>query len=257
MAAQTAFLEADALGLTFASGLIALDRVSFKIAPGEFVAVVGPSGCGKSTLLRILAGLLQPTTGSLRATTADAVHHSQSPDRVGIVFQEPTLLPWRTAVANVALPLELGKVRGHETRRQAVQALANVGLADFRQHFPHELSGGMRMRCSLARALVTSPSLLLLDEPFAALDDISRQQLNEDLRGLWLAQRFTAVFVTHNIAEAAFLSGRILVMSPRPGRIVEEFEVPFAAVRDPLLRAEPEFARFTGAVSAVLRRAAA
>lgn len=229
------------------NGAAALEDVSLQVEPGEFISLVGPSGCGKSTLLRLLAGLIEPTAGR--------VQHAGTALRQAFVFQDPTLLPWRTVIDNIALPLELAGVARGERRQRAHDSLAQIGLtsADAGK-FPRELSGGMRMRVSLARALVTRPDLLLLDEPFAALDDLLRQQLNEELLRLWQEQRWTAVFVTHNVAEAVYLSQRVIVMSARPGRIVADVAVPFAMPRNADLRATPEFARLTGEVSTQLRQ---
>lgn len=239
--------------MTFAGGVQALRHVSFATKAGEFVSLVGPSGCGKSTLLRLVAGLLAPSTGRL-TVAGKSPRQARDTLRVSFVFQDATLLPWRSAERNVALPLELAGVPRDVRRQRAIAGLRRVGLGDFSARPPRELSGGMRMRVSLARAMVTQPELLLLDEPFGALDDLTRQSLGEDLLGLWNERPWTALFVTHNIAEAAFLSTRILVMSPRPGTIVADVPVPFPAQRSPELRAQPDFARFVGEVAAQLRR---
>ena len=198
-------------GRRFAGGTAALADVSLRVGAGEFVAVLGPSGCGKSTLLRLLAGLDQPDTGR--------IEWDGPPVQTGVVFQDPTLLPWDTALDNVRLPFRLRGAAGHA---EAAAALARVGLAGFETARPRQLSGGMRMRVSLARALVTAPRLLLLDEPFAALDEFTRHRLQEDLRALWQADGSSVVLVTHSIYEAAFLAQRIVVMSARPGRVVAE-----------------------------------
>ena len=234
------------VSVVFPNGTAALRDVSMAVAPGEIVAIVGPSGCGKSTLVRLLAGLLAASSGNVR--TADGA--------VGIVFQQPTLLPWRTVVANVVLPLELtGAARGDATAR-ALATLARVGLGDFTRVYPVELSGGMRMRAALARALVTGPRLLLLDEPFASTDELTRERLAEDLRALHAHDAFAAVLVTHGVAEAVFLADRVLVMTARPGTIAGEVAVPFGPRREAGLRATPEFARLAGAVSERLRSGA-
>lgn len=250
---NSAIVALDDVGMTYRGLLPALEGVTFSVGEGEFVSLVGPSGCGKSTLLRVAAGLVEPTSGC--ATVAGHVpRDARGRVRLSFVFQDATLLPWRNAQRNVALPLELAQVapaRRHERSRAALQM---VGLADFALRRPRELSGGMRMRVSLARALVTDPQLILLDEPFGALDDMTRQTLNEELLGLWQRRSWTALFVTHNIAEAAFLSTRIIVLSSRPGQVVADVPVPFAAPRRADLRSEPDFARFVGHVGRLLRK---
>jgi len=251
------FLHAEAARFAFPGPLLAIHGISFDIPRGQFVSVVGPSGCGKSTLLRLLAGLLKPTGGTLAVDAQDAAQARRSGSRLALVFQEATLLPWRTVEANVALPLELTQVPKASRAGLVHKSLETVGLLEFRSRRPRELSGGMRMRAALARALVTSPDVLLLDEPFGALDDISRHELNEELFRLWESRRFTAVFVTHNIGEAVFLSERVLVMSRRPGRIVADVPVPLGNSRAPQLRATPEYGRLVGQVSDELRRACA
>lgn len=223
-----------------------LEQVSLAIEPGEFISLVGPSGCGKSTLLRLLAGLVRPSRGEVKV--------SGSNPSIAFVFQDPTLLPWRSVLENIALPLELTHIPAAQRQQRAVECLALVGLLpEDAGKYPRELSGGMRMRVSLARALVTQPDVLLLDEPFAALDDLLRQQLNEELLRLWEAQRWTAVFVTHNVAEAVYLSQRVVIMSPRPGRIDQELRSPFAYPRPSRLRAQADFASLCGQVSDELR----
>jgi NitT/TauT family transport system ATP-binding protein len=242
---------ADEIGVGFAGGHTAIDSLSLDCPPGQFLSVVGPSGCGKSTLLRCLAGLQSPTWGRLSVRSSDGL----SPRRA-YVFQDPNLLPWRNVLRNVELPLELAGQSSAGRRAIAAEALRVAGL-DKRDtgKRPRMLSGGMRMRVSLARALVTEPALMLLDEPFAALDDISRLQLNEELIRIWLQQRWTAVFITHNVAEAVFLGERVLVMSQRPGRIVAEVSVPFTYPRRAQLRATAEFALITGLVADQLHSA--
>lgn len=240
---DAAAVSAKGLSLRYPGGTLALDGADFSLAPGEFVAVVGPSGCGKSTLLRIAAGLESPTDGTVEIP-ADA--------RTGFVFQDPTLLPWRTVAANVGLSLEL---QGRADPAAVGAALELVGLSEFAAAYPRELSGGMRMRVSLARALVGAPRLLLLDEPFGALDDITRRRLGEELLAIWQREGWSALFVTHNVAEAAFLAQRVLVMSERPGRICASIEIPFDYPRSAELRAAPEFARICGELSRALEEA--
>lgn len=248
-------MHARNLGVTYPGAVRALEQIVFDIGPGQFVSLVGPSGCGKSTLLRLIAGLVNPTTGDLRVAGENPRVARRAATRLSFVFQDATLLPWRTARANVHLPLELHDTPAAERDARVERSLRMVGLEDAANRYPNELSGGMRMRVSLARALVIEPELLLLDEPFGALDDITRQTLNGELLNLWSQRRWTGIFVTHNISEAVFLSERILVMSPRPGRIVADIAVPFAMPRTSELRAQSDFARLTGEVAAVLRRA--
>jgi NitT/TauT family transport system ATP-binding protein len=248
-------VHAQGIGVTYAAGIRAVAEIEFEIPRGQFVAIVGPSGCGKSTVLRLVAGLVRPTEGELTVAGYPPAAARRKAGRLSFVFQDPTLLPWRSVHDNVRLPLELQATEPASREALVLRVLEWVGLAEFADRFPSQLSGGMRMRASLARALVIEPELLLMDEPFGALDDITRQALNEDLLGLWVRRRWTGMFVTHNIAEAVFLSERILVMSPRPGRIVADFRVPFAAPRSSELRSQADFAQLTGEIAACLRRA--
>ena len=227
----------------FDYGTVALAEVYLGVAPGEFVSVVGPSGCGKSTLLRIAADLIAPTDGMVEVRAS----------KIGYVFQDPTLLPWRTVQANVELLVELHGLPRDERRRRADEAIKLVGLGEFTQHRPRALSGGMRMRVSLARSLTLQPELFLFDEPFVSLDEITRQRLNDELLQLFLTQQFTALFVTHSVTEAVFMSTRVVVMSDRPGRVLGDFPVPFEYPRPPRLRFDEEFAQLAGEVSACLR----
>jgi len=228
----------------FDSGVVALQPIDLSIAGGEFISIVGPSGCGKSTLLRIVAGLIQPTGGTCeRAQNATAA----------FVFQDAALLPWRNVARNAELLMELEGYPLSERKARAQEALQVVGLAGFDASYPHQLSGGMRMRLSLARAIALRPNVMLLDEPLAAVDELTRDVLQEELSQLWLSTGFTALLVTHNVHEAVYLSDRVVVMSARPGRILKIVDVPFAFPRSPELRATPEFARLTGEVSAALR----
>jgi NitT/TauT family transport system ATP-binding protein len=217
-------VESRGVAKRFASGLEALDGVDLTVARGEFLSVLGPSGCGKSTLLRIIAGLSEPTRGTCRLALGEPGKPIAA-GRIGFVFQDPTLMPWSTVAANVELPFRIAGRVGGEERERAQSALRAVGLAGFEQSYPHQLSGGMRMRVSIARALVTDPELLLLDEPFAALDEITRFALNDDLLRLWETRRPTVLFVTHSVFESVYLSTRIAVMSARPGHIVADLAV--------------------------------
>lgn len=216
----------------FSGGVTAVDSLSLDIAVGSFLALIGPSGCGKSTLLRMLAGLDEPTAG-----TVSGIDH----DRIAYVFQDAHLMPWRNVLRNVTLPLELAGISKSERVAAARAALAQVGLSDAARRYPAELSGGMRMRVSLARALVTHPKVLLLDEPFAALDEISRHALDEMLRRLWLETGMTVIFVTHSIAEATFLADRAIVFSKRPARIMLDTPIDLPRVRDQAIRVTPQF----------------
>jgi NitT/TauT family transport system ATP-binding protein len=230
-----------------AGDVTALESMDLEVAAGEFLAILGPSGSGKSTLLRIIAGLERPTEG-----TVTTRRHGKGRFDIAYVFQDAHLLPWRTVLSNAALPLELQGVDQKERRAAAEQALVNVGLGDALTRYPAELSGGMRMRVSLARAMVTEPTLLLLDEPFAALDEITRQRLDEQLRELWQARRMTVIFVTHSTNEAVFLAERAIVLSKRPGRIVADRRLSLPSARTGQLRATAEFAHETRSLYEVL-----
>jgi len=231
-----------AVGLTYPDGTDALHNTSVSVADGEFVSIVGPSGCGKSTLLRLASGLIAPTSGTITRTGS-----------VQFVFQDSTLLPWRSVRRNVSLNLELQKVGKSEIEDRTNRALALVGLLDSAEKLPRQLSGGMKMRTSLARSLVCEPDMYLFDEPFAALDEFSRERLNVELRSMLSTRKAASLFVTHSIAEAVFLSHRVLVMSSRPGTIVREFAIPFGPDRQQDLRYSPEFARLSGEIAQSLR----
>lgn len=224
-------LALDRVAKRFNNGTEALKDLSFTVGQGEFVSLLGPSGCGKSTALRLIAGLASPDDGSLQWKDA-------RPD-LGFVFQEPTLMPWADALTNVRLPLDLQKIARGEAEARAADALARMGLAGFARALPRELSGGMRMRVSIARALAARPRLLLMDEPFAALDEPSRQSLNDDLKRLAREDAITVIFVTHSVTEASYLSDRVLVMTPRPGRIKAAIALP----PGPRERLSPAFAQ--------------
>lgn len=235
----------DDLSMIFSDGTHALDRVSFSVDRGEFVTVVGPSGCGKSTLLRIASGLETPTSGVCDVDR----------DSIGYVFQDATLFPWRTVRKNVELLAELHDVSISSIADRIDESLELVNLTEHQDKYPKQLSGGMRMRTSLARSLVLQPEVFLFDEPFGALDEISRERLNDELLSLFKAKDFAGLFITHSIAEAVFLSTRILVMSARPGRIVADYEVPFPYPRSHEIRYESEFAELSGKISHDLRGA--
>lgn len=238
-------LAFDHVGMTFPDGTRAIDEATFSVDRGEFVTVVGPSGCGKSTLLKIASGLLTATQGSVHVDD----------QRIGYVFQDPTLMPWRTVRSNVELLAELHHIPRSERRGLAQRAIDLVGLNGFEEHYPKSLSGGMRMRCSLARTLTLKPPIMMFDEPFGAVDEITREHLNEETLRLFEQEDFAGLFITHSISEAVFLSTRVLVMSSRPGRIVADYPVPFPYPRDPSLRFDPEFAALSGEVSTALRAA--
>lgn len=229
--------------MTFPNGTVALHGVDLTVKRGEFVTVVGPSGCGKSTLLRIASGLETASDGTAELATS----------RIGYVFQDATLLPWRTVQANVELLAELQWETIAARRKKAQEAIDLVGLAGFENHLPKQLSGGMRMRTSLARSLTLDPELFLFDEPFGALDEITRERLNDELLRLFVEKQFAGLFITHSVSEAVYLSTKVVVMSGRPGTIVDTFDVPFPMPRDPDIRFTAEFAELVGKVSHALR----
>ena len=230
---------------------MALDNFDLKVGDREFVALLGPSGCGKSTALRLIAGLGAPSTGIIEWAERDAAHP------IGFVFQEPTLMPWANVAANVHLPLKLTGTSDAAGAARLAQTLAGVGLADFARAYPRELSGGMKMRVSIARALVTQPKLLLMDEPFAALDEITRFRLANDLLRLWQTLGKTVVFVTHSVFESVFLSNRVVVMTPRPGRVFAEIAIDAPYPRDEKFRTSAEYAALCRRVSEALAAAMA
>lgn len=236
-------LTLDGVGKRFTNGVQALSGLSFDVRQGEFVSLLGPSGCGKSTALRLVAGLIAPDSG--------AIYWENDRPELGFVFQEPTLMPWATTLANARLPLDLKKIPRADGERRASHALARLGLKDFLHAYPRELSGGMKMRVSIARALAASPRVLLMDEPFAALDEPTRQSLNDDLLALSREDGITVIFVTHSVIEASYLSSRVLVMSQRPGRIKAEITLP-PGPRDRLSHA---FAESQARVAAALLEA--
>jgi NitT/TauT family transport system ATP-binding protein len=222
-----------------ASGQVpALDGVSFDVASGEFLSIVGPSGCGKSTLVTLISGLLTPTRGTI-TVAGEVVRRPQT--QIGIVFQSPVLLAWRSALDNVLLQIEMRGMPTAPYRERARELLAAVGLRNFERHLPHQLSGGMRQRVSICRALIHDPPLLLMDEPFGALDAITRDQLTLDLQRLWSQKRKTVIFITHSITEAVFLSDRIIVMTPGPGRVDRVIEIALPRPRRLTLREDKRF----------------
>jgi NitT/TauT family transport system ATP-binding protein len=237
----------------FPTGTLALANLDFKVRAGEFLSLLGPSGCGKSTALRIIAGLTAPSQGSVEWRAEGMA--ADKTGRIGFVFQEPTLMPWASVFDNVALPLVLKSVAGETIAKQVSAVLERVGLARFAKAFPRELSGGMRMRVSIARALVTEPELLLMDEPFAALDEITRFKLNNDLLQVWQATGTTVIFVTHSVFESVYLSNRILVMSARPGRISAELNIEAPYPRDRNFRTSAEYAAYCRRASTALAHA--
>jgi NitT/TauT family transport system ATP-binding protein len=238
-------LRFDRVSMVFPDGTHAVDDVSFDVGAGEFVSVVGPSGCGKSTLLRIASGLERHTSG-------DCVIDRSS---LGYIFQDATLLPWRTVRRNVELNAELQKMPKAERQAKVDEAIKLVHLEGHEAKYPKQLSGGMKMRCSVARSLVMNPKVFMFDEPFGALDEITREHLNDELIRLFRSEQFAGIFITHSIAEAVFLSTRVIVMSARPGRIIGDYAVPFEYPRSHELRFEPSFAELCGKVSADLKDA--
>ena len=229
--------------MIFPDGTEALRNISFELSKGEFVTIVGPSGCGKSTLLKIASGLLEPTNGSVEVDR----------EKLGYVFQDATLLPWRTVSKNVELLAELHGIDPQERKKLVEESIKLVKLEGFENHYPKSLSGGMKMRCSFARSLTLKPPLFLFDEPFGAVDEITREELNEDTQQLFKQEGFAGLFITHSISEAVFMSTKVLVMSARPGRLVKKFDIPFEYPRQPDLRFSADFAELCGEVSVALR----
>jgi NitT/TauT family transport system ATP-binding protein len=226
--------------------LLAVDSVDLDLQEGEFLVLVGPSGCGKSTLLQVIAGLVQPTAGQISYAGGG------TGQQIGVVFQRPVLLPWRTVMQNVMLPVQALKLDSGKYRPLALKLLEMLGLSDFANRYPYELSGGMQQRASIARALVHEPAVVLMDEPFSALDAITREQLNAELRRLWRETGKTVLFVTHSIPEAVFLGTRVVVMSPRPGRICDVIPIDLPSERDMKLTTGAEFGRYVDRIRARL-----
>jgi len=244
---MTILLSLSGISKTFDNGVEAIARLDLDVAEREFVSLVGPSGCGKSTALRIAAGLARPSAGT--------VSFPNGRPETGFVFQEPALMPWRTALANVRLPLELRGIARKDAEARSRTALERAGLKGFEDAYPRELSGGMKMRTSIARAMAAGPKLLLMDEPFAALDELSRQALNDDLLTLAREDQMTVLFVTHSVFESTYLSSRVVVMTPRPGRVTAEIRLSPPPLRDVSYRLTQEFADGARRVSQALRGA--
>ncbi len=247
-AAAPAGIELTGVSKRFGTAVTALEQVDLHIGDGEFVAVVGPSGCGKSTMMRLIARLSAPSTGSI-SVFGDV--SSVPPSDMGIVFQGHVLLPWRTILDNVLFPADMTGRDRNALKPRAMELLRSVGLQDFGASFPHELSGGMKQRASIARALLLQPRLLLMDEPFGALDALTREQMRLDLEALWLEHRMTVVFITHSIDEAVLLADRVIVMTPRPGRVEQILPVDMPRPRGLHARREPEFLRRSEAITEI------
>jgi NitT/TauT family transport system ATP-binding protein len=239
----------------FANGTRGLAPIDLSIADGEFLTLIGPSGCGKSTLLKLIANLIEPSDGRLLWWRGEFAQVGQEGRRFAFVFQEPTLMPWARVDANVRLPLELANVSSAKATPAVAEAIERVGLSKFSRNFPRQLSGGMKMRVSIARALVTNPNLLLMDEPFGALDEFTRNKLDADLIRLWWERKLTTVFVTHSIYEAVFLSTRIIVMAANPGRIFRTMTIDAPQPRDEEFRASAQFAAYCRELSTWLAEA--
>ena len=239
----------------FSNGTLALKEMTLDVERGEFLSLLGPSGCGKSTALRIIAGLGEASSGDIDWPASQLDSKGKPKGDIGFVFQEPTLMPWETVFGNVHLPLKLQGASKTAGRDNVMATLASVGLADFHKAYPRELSGGMKMRVSIARALVTRPKLLLMDEPFAALDEITRQKLNDDVLRLWRESGITVIFVTHSVFESAFLSNRIVVMKARPGQVYADMPIETSSIRDANYRTSEEYRATTDTVSRALQEA--
>jgi NitT/TauT family transport system ATP-binding protein len=247
-------IEFEGVTKSYATGRLVLESIDLRIVQGEFASVIGPSGCGKSTVLKLIAGLTPPTAGTIRI---DGMTPHQARETMSFIFQDATLLPWRTVNGNVGLGLELEHLASPRRREKVASLLELVGLSEVADAYPRELSGGMKMRASIARALATSPRLLLMDEPFAALDEMTRDRLNEELLRLRAEQRWTAVFVTHSVAEAVFLSTRIIVLAPGPGRIHAVLPIDLPFPRTAQVRECPAFEALVARASHILREALA
>ncbi|GAE33134.1 ABC transporter ATP-binding protein [Halalkalibacter akibai] len=249
---QKPMLKINDVSKIYDQKIVALSEVNLEIEEGEFMSFVGPSGCGKSTIFKIIAGLSEPTTGSIEMVTAEKVETAIKRDEVGFVFQHATLLPWKPVIDNVALPLELKGVSKKERQEKAMEVIELVGLKGYEKALPRQLSGGMQMRVSIARSLIAKPKLLLMDEPFGALDEMTRQNLHYELLQIWQQTGMTVLFITHNVFESVFLSTKIAVMSARPGRITHVFDVP-PYERNDSFRSTHEFSSLVGEIEKGLK----
>jgi NitT/TauT family transport system ATP-binding protein len=245
-------IEFEDVTKSYGTGRLVLQSLDLRVLKGEFVSIIGPSGCGKSTVLRLISGLTPPSAGTIRV---DGMTPENARETISFIFQDATLLPWRTVKRNVGLGLELERVSAKQRDEKVTSLLQLVGLEDVAAAYPRELSGGMKMRASIARALATNPRLLLLDEPFAALDEMTRDRMNEELLRLRAEQQWTAIFVTHSVAEAVFLSTRIIVLAPKPGHIHAELQIELPFPRTAQLREQPEYDALVARASRVLREA--
>jgi NitT/TauT family transport system ATP-binding protein len=250
-------IRAAGISKIYQDGTVALAALDFTIDEGEFVSLLGPSGCGKSTFLRLVAGLGGPSSGRIEWPRAGYAPADAWRSEIGFVFQEPTLMPWKTVFENVYLPLKVSGIVRRNAQERVNEALAMVNLEKFAHAYPRQLSGGMKMRASIARALIVKPRIVLLDEPFAALDEITRFRLNDDLLRLWQAQQWTVIFVTHSVFESAYLSNRVLVMSARPGRIFADLPIDAPYPRGPVFRTSTTYNDICQLISAELARAMA
>jgi NitT/TauT family transport system ATP-binding protein len=250
-------IRAAGISKVYQDGTVALAALDLTIAEGEFVSLLGPSGCGKSTFLRLVAGLGGPSSGRIECQREGYAPADAWRSEIGFVFQEPTLMPWKTVFENVYLPLKVSGIARRNAQERVNEALAMVNLEKFAHAYPRQLSGGMKMRASIARALIVRPRIVLLDEPFAALDEITRFRLNDDLLRLWQAQQWTVIFVTHSVFESAYLSNRVLVMSARPGRIVADLPIDAPYPRGPAFRTSTTYNDICQLISAELARAMA
>mgnify|MGYP001251853753 FL=1 len=237
---------------SFGSGTLAVSGMTLNIFKNQFISFLGPSGCGKSTLLKMISGLLRPTTGSIKIS-GNQNHNMAISEDIGFVFQDATLMPWSTVQDNVFLPLRLKGFSRKQASEEIEKILVKVGLKDFRRSYPRELSGGMKMRVSIARALITKPNLLLMDEPFAALDEMTRFKLNNDVLSFWENTKLTVIFVTHSVFESVYLSNRVVVMAPRPGRVVADIALDENYPRTDEYRTTPEYAEKCRLVSSHLQ----
>ena len=252
---MSTLLQLERVGKRYDNGTLALQDVNLTIGKREFVSFLGPSGCGKSTALKMIAGLLQVTSGQINWADTPAHSAADHAKDISFVFQEPTLMPWTQVFENVWLPLRLKGISRAAATVQVDAVLAKVGLSQFAKVYPRELSGGMKMRVSIARAMVTQPRLLLMDEPFAALDEMTRFKLNNDTLALWTAQQFTTIFVTHSVYESVYLSNRIIVMAARPGRVIADLTIDEPYPRTDAFRSTPRYSDWCVQVSQALQKA--